>query len=197
MRYAGKTAMVMQMKMLAAIGLSLAAAVTGVVPAEAFPSFQGPQPQVSDDVQQVKQRKWYRKWSGRNHGFTRRYANRGDNDGGSFGRYHRRGGNHGHRYDSHHYKRYYRHHDDDDFNNFGAVLGGLAAGAVLGGLLARPYAPGYRYYSPSYSVPSYYGSNTHVGWCYGHYRSYRADDNTYQPYYGPRRLCVSPYYYDR
>ncbi|HEV7434516.1 MAG TPA: BA14K family protein, partial [Pseudorhizobium sp.] len=26
------------------------------------------------------------------------------------------------------------------------------------------------------------------------YRSYRASDNTFQPYNGPRRSCRSPYY---
>jgi hypothetical protein len=35
--------------------------------------------------------------------------------------------------------------------------------------------------------------NAHVDWCYSRYRSYRAYDNTYQPYYGPRRQCYSPY----
>ncbi len=40
---------------------------------------------------------------------------------------------------------------------------------------------------------NYYG-NSHVNWCYNRYRSYRAYDNTFQPYYGPRRQCVSPYY---
>ncbi len=40
---------------------------------------------------------------------------------------------------------------------------------------------------------NYYG-NAHINWCYNRYRSYRAYDNTFQPYYGPRRQCVSPYY---
>jgi hypothetical protein len=31
--------------------------------------------------------------------------------------------------------------------------------------------------------------SAHVQWCYDHYRSYRAWDNTYQPYNGPRRQC--------
>jgi hypothetical protein len=31
--------------------------------------------------------------------------------------------------------------------------------------------------------------SAHVQWCYDHYRSYRAYDNTYQPYGGPRRQC--------
>ena len=37
------------------------------------------------------------------------------------------------------------------------------------------------------------GGSAHVRWCYDHYRSYRASDNTYQPYHGPRRQCNSPY----
>lgn len=51
-------------------------------------------------------------------------------------------------------------------------------GTLFGGIMA--------------TVPRSYG-NAHVRWCYRHYRSYRAYDNTYQPYYGPRRQCVSPY----
>ena len=33
----------------------------------------------------------------------------------------------------------------------------------------------------------------HVEWCYARYRSYRAYDNSFQPYHGPRRQCWSPY----
>ncbi|AWI56999.1 BA14K family protein [Sinorhizobium fredii] len=33
----------------------------------------------------------------------------------------------------------------------------------------------------------------HSDWCAHRYRSYRAYDNTYQPYEGPRRLCYSPF----
>jgi hypothetical protein len=64
------------------------------------------------------------------------------------------------------------------------------------------YAP--RYYRPYYAPRAYYvpaprrvyrsGTNAHVAWCYDRYRSYRAYDNTYQPYNGPRRECISPYY---
>lgn len=40
----------------------------------------------------------------------------------------------------------------------------------------------------------HYGlSRAHVDWCYARYRSYRAWDNTFQPNYGPRRQCISPY----
>lgn len=37
------------------------------------------------------------------------------------------------------------------------------------------------------------GDSAHVRWCYDRYRSYRAWDNTFQPYNGPRRQCYSPY----
>lgn len=37
------------------------------------------------------------------------------------------------------------------------------------------------------------GGNAHVQWCYDRYRSYRASDNTFQPYNGPRQQCYSPY----
>ncbi|WP_075291694.1 BA14K family protein [Pararhizobium arenae] len=33
----------------------------------------------------------------------------------------------------------------------------------------------------------------HLDWCMSRYRSYRVDDDTYQPYGGPRRKCESPY----
>lgn len=34
---------------------------------------------------------------------------------------------------------------------------------------------------------------SHVSWCANRYRSYRAYDNTFQPNYGPRKGCVTPY----
>jgi hypothetical protein len=65
------------------------------------------------------------------------------------------------------------------------------------------YAP--RAYRPYYAPRAYYapaprriyrsGANSHVAWCYQRYRSYRAYDNTYQPFNGPRRECISPYSY--
>lgn len=51
--------------------------------------------------------------------------------------------------------------------------------------------PGPRYAPPprrAYGLP-----RGHVNWCHARYRSYRAWDNTFQPYHGPRRQCVSPY----
>ncbi|WP_345779377.1 BA14K family protein [Roseibium sediminicola] len=50
---------------------------------------------------------------------------------------------------------------------------------------------------PSYAPPPpYYGphfSPAHYQWCDRRYRSYRAVDNSFQPYHGPRRACLSPY----
>ena len=76
------------------------------------------------------------------------------------------------------------------------------------------YRPGYRYYNgywfpaaafaagvatgaavaaPPPRRPAARLAEAHVRWCYAHYVSYRAWDNTYQPYGGPRRQCLSPY----
>ncbi len=37
-------------------------------------------------------------------------------------------------------------------------------------------------------------ADAHINWCYNRFRSYRDFDNTFQPYNGPRRECISPYY---
>lgn len=57
----------------------------------------------------------------------------------------------------------------------------FAAGVVVGGAIARPVAPARRLIA------------AHIQWCFDHYRSYRAYDNTYQPINGPREQCWSPY----
>jgi hypothetical protein len=66
------------------------------------------------------------------------------------------------------------------------------AGALIGGAIASQPAPVYREPEPVYRQPSY--GDAHVRWCYERYRSYRSYDNTFQPNYGPRQQCVSPYY---
>jgi len=35
--------------------------------------------------------------------------------------------------------------------------------------------------------------DAHAEWCANRYRSYRAYDDTFQPYNGPRQQCISPY----
>lgn len=62
-------------------------------------------------------------------------------------------------------------------------LAAFTAGAIIGGAIASP---------PRY-VDGGVNPN-HFQWCAARYRSYRAYDNTFQPYHGPRQQCLSPYY---
>ena len=48
------------------------------------------------------------------------------------------------------------------------------------------YAPAPPSYGPHFSP-------AHYQWCDRRYRSYRAVDNSFQPYHGPRRACLSPF----
>jgi len=160
-------------KQIAVAVLSLVTAFSGIVPAHAFPSASPPKIETSSDIVQVRDSigSYYgnRRWVGRNDG--RRYGGQRYYRGGYYGR------------DRYYGNRYYRRGP-----SAGAIIGGLAAGAIIGGALAQPY------YERRYVAPRRYVSgNSHTSWCYSRYRSYRAYDNTFQPNYGPRRQCVSPY----
>ena len=86
---------------------------------------------------------------------------------------------HHHSHRRHHWDR--RHHWRDRGPSFGIIIAPQPV-----------YRP--RYVAPRYVAPPVRGiSNAHVNWCYSQYRSYRAYDNTFQPYNGPRRPCYSPY----
>lgn len=80
----------------------------------------------------------------------------------------------------------YRHHRQGwrEHNGWWFPPAAFIAGAIVGGAIASQPAPVYR--QPRYN-------SAHVEWCYDRYRSYRAADNTFQPNYGPRQLCISPY----
>jgi hypothetical protein len=85
------------------------------------------------------------------------------------------------------YRRHYRRgwYDNDWYGGSGIYLNfGLPA--------YNYYDP---YYAPRYAPRRVYrgGGSAHVQWCYNRYRSYRAYDNTFQPYNGPRQQCWSPY----
>ena len=123
-------------------------------------------PATAGDVQTVRDHRNYqrRNWRRDRHDYRR---------------YHR---------DHRRYGRHYRRHRDRD----AAIALGLGLG-VLGGVLAtRPYYEDRYYVVPQRRVHRSYG-NAHVQWCYDRYRSYRAYDNTFQPYGGGRRVCYSPY----
>lgn len=68
----------------------------------------------------------------------------------------------------------YRRHSD----GFWYPLAAFGLGAAIGGAV---------------SSQSQAGSGSHQSWCANRYRSYRAYDNTFQPYNGGRQQCVSPY----
>ncbi|MAS07169.1 MAG: lectin BA14k [Ahrensia sp.] len=46
--------------------------------------------------------------------------------------------------------------------------------------------------APSYE-PTFQLTEHHYRWCERRYLSYRRWDNTFKPYYEPRKQCVSPY----
>lgn len=68
-----------------------------------------------------------------------------------------------------------------EYNGWWFPPAAFIAGAIIGGTMNQAPAARSR------------GGSAHVQWCYDRWRSYRASDNTYQPYNGPRRQCVSPY----
>jgi len=93
---------------------------------------------------------------------------------------------------------------------YGGVGAGILGGLIVGSALAGPSYYGCGYYGcDPYAYGPYYGprvvyrprviyrarglSAAHVQWCYDRYRSYRASDNSFQPYRGPRQQCYSPY----
>lgn len=90
--------------------------------------------------------------------------------------FHRRGNNYyfnGHRG--------YRHHRPGyrEYDGWWFPAAAFIAGAIISGTVNQ--------------APVVRGGSAHVQWCYDRYRSYRAWDNSFQPYNGPRRQCYSPY----
>ncbi|MEM6464536.1 MAG: BA14K family protein [Pseudomonadota bacterium] len=102
----------------------------------------------------------------------------------------------------------------------GLIIGGIVSSNrrygrynCYGAYCSRSYRYGHRgYYPKRYYGPSihkrYYGRvpyyrpqvrskrsyrRAHYNYCFNRYRSYRASDNSFQPYHGPRKPCRSPY----
>jgi hypothetical protein len=202
-------------KFLSGIFASVLAAtfsIASVAPVNAAPIFV-PKMQnvenVSSDVLQVRHGRriirsghgQFRRHSGgqfRRHSGGHRYGNRhpGFRYGGNYARYKSHGniyrhyrpgrghygnyGNHGN-YGWYNGYRGYRYHHPGYSYYGGWWYPGSAfiAGAIIGG---------YTTYEGNY-----YGGDSHTAWCYNRYRSYREWDNTFQPYHGPRRQCISPF----
>ncbi|SEI08629.1 BA14K-like protein [Rhizobium tibeticum] len=96
----------------------------------------------------------------------------------------------------------WRDRDGGSYGGYGVIVGGALTPPHYGPYRAAYYDSSYGYQRRQYSYyrpyreyePSVaYEGGSHVSWCYGRYRTYRAFDNTFQPYYGPRRECVGPY----
>jgi hypothetical protein len=149
-----------------AVALAALFAATPTVPAGAMPlpAVKVQPVEAKTGVQRVDHRRYHRRiWR-----YDRFEERNGDN-------YHRRGYRY-RDYDGHRGYRYgHRRHRSNAWVPF-AILG---MGAVIGSAIANDRA--------------YSGGGSHVNWCANRYRSYRAYDNTYQPYGGPRRQCYSPY----
>lgn len=163
-----------------AAAMSALFAITPVVPVSAMPlsSTKIQMTGGQGDVQLVRNNEWREGMDSRQY-LPRRYGERGWRADRGHGRHWRgdRGYRHGW-YGGHRGYRYarpgYRHH-----NGYWFPLAAFGAGAIIGGAIANDRG--------------YVGGGSHVNWCANRYRSYRAYDNTYQPYGGPRRQCMSPY----
>lgn len=152
---------------LLATTLSVSFAVAAAIPAEAAPAYVPLTASSSTDIQTVDYKPWMK-----NRHFR---GNRNFNGNRNF----YRGGNsaywNGHR-GYREYRPGYRRHGDYWF-----PLAAFAAGALISGAIVN---------SENNRV---HQGNGHVQWCYDRYKSYRASDNTFQPYNGPRQQCRSPY----
>ncbi|TIM94135.1 MAG: BA14K family protein [Mesorhizobium sp.] len=121
------------------------------------------------DVQTVQYREWRKDRYNRNFSRDRSFS-RDRNFSRNRGAYWT--GHRGYR----EYRPGYRRHGDYWFPLAAFATGALITGAIINNENNRVY-----------------GGNAHVQWCYDRYRSYRASDNTFQPNYGPRKECRSPY----
>lgn len=160
------------MSTLLATTLSVSFALAAAVPVNAAPVVPSvTAPTASSEVQQVQDRRMFRR-----HIIRRDFRRGGDfRRGNVLGP--RRGGDYwnGHRGYRYHRPGYRRHGD------LWFPLAAFATGVIISGAIANDRPPAYR------------GGSAHVQWCYDRYRSYRASDNTFQPYNGPRQQCYSPY----
>lgn len=88
----------------------------------------------------------------------------------------------------------YRHYRPRPYyGGYGGYYGGSGIYFNFSAPAYRYYEPEYRYVQPRRVYRAGRLSRAHVNWCYNRYRSYRAYDNTFQPYGGPRQQCWSPY----
>lgn len=149
---------------LCALSLGVALGMVPVMASTAAPMVAAPAVTAPAGLSDVQKVQHRRDWH---------HSNRGNS--------YKRGHWNGHRGYKHRRSGYRRHSD-----GLWYPMAAFGLGAIIGGAIASQPEP----------APVYRGSalsNAHVQWCYGKYRSYRASDNTFQPYSGPRQQCRSPY----
>ncbi|WP_117190779.1 BA14K family protein [Rhizobium terrae] len=155
-------------KKIAVAGISAAVLAGSLMPAEAMPVPVAPAAgiEAKSDVVAVQYR--------RRHGGGWYHGHRGYRD----------------------YRPGHRHH-----NGYWFPLAAFGAGALIGGAIAsqpRYVEPVPRYVEPApryvEAAPAGDINPRHYEWCSDRYRSYDAYSNTFQPNYGPRQQCYSPYY---
>ena len=156
---------------LLATTLAASFAFATIAPVEAAPVFVPRTQAAQSDVQTVQYQPWRK--MGRHYNRVDRRIDRRIDRRADARFYNRNGigyynGHRGYR----DYRRGYR-----EYNGFWFPAAAFIAGALITGAINdAPRAGG-----------------SHVSWCYDRYRSYRAYDNTFQPYNGPRQRCYSPY----
>lgn len=149
---------------LLAATLSASFAIAAAAPADAAQVFVPQASPAPSDIQNVEARNGDLQWKRRHWKGDRNSYRRDD---GIWWNGHR-----GYR----EYRRGYRRHGDYWFPLAAFAAGALISGAIVNNENNRVHR-----------------GDAHVQWCYDRYRSYRAYDNTFQPYHGPRQQCISPY----
>lgn len=177
-------------KKLVAAALATLVVATSAIPAQSM-QVNGNPAGANGNIERVDGRNWDR--DGRNWDRRQGYDGRHGYDRGQQA-YDRRGGY----YNRDRYNRYppgYRPPRPgpnwrwDNNDNAWVPLAVLGAGAlIIGGAIAANNNNNNRQQQTNGVNPRHYA------WCEQRYRSYRAYDNTFQPYNGPRQQCLSPYY---
>lgn len=95
----------------------------------------------------------------------------------------------GRRMNRHQPPRHGQRHGHRRNDNLVPLIGGLAAGAIILGIEADRARERER----RREREIYYDDDDHIAWCLDRYRSYDIRSDSYQPFEGPRRRCISPY----
>lgn len=164
---------------LLASALAVSVTATGLIPASAAPVVVPKVEKAELPVVNVQSREdLRRKYRHATRPHRSGYRERGPTYRGEYRRGDRYGWYRGHR-GYRDYRPGYRRYGD-----FWFPAAAFIAGAAITGAIAN---------SQPRTIYRESGGNAHTAWCYNRYRSYRASDNTFQPYNGPRRPCYSPY----